>query len=37
MTQAESTQTGATLLVRCLEEQGVPFVFGIPGARCRRS
>src|SRR4051812_14817607 len=31
MTQTERAQTGARLLVRCLEEQGVPFVFGIPG------
>jgi len=31
MTQPESAQTGARLLVRCLQEQGVPFVFGIPG------
>src|SRR5271166_6213031 len=27
----ESSQTGARLLVRCLEAQGVPFLFGIPG------
>ena len=31
MNHTESPQTGARLLVRCLEEQGVPFVFGIPG------
>jgi acetolactate synthase-1/2/3 large subunit len=31
MTQTEHAQTGAQLLVRCLEAQGVPFVFGIPG------
>jgi acetolactate synthase I/II/III large subunit len=31
MSQPECVQTGARLLVRCLEEQGVPFVFGIPG------
>ncbi len=31
MTQPEGAQTGARLLVRCLEAQGVPFVFGIPG------
>ena len=31
MTQSERAQTGAQLLVRCLEAQGVPFVFGIPG------
>ena len=31
MAQLESSQTGARLLVRCLEAQGVPFIFGIPG------
>ena len=31
MTEPERGQTGARLLVRCLEAQGVPFVFGIPG------
>lgn len=31
MTQPGRAQTGAELLVRCLEAQGVPFVFGIPG------
>src|SRR6516165_11960443 len=31
MTQPQQAQTGAQLLVRCLEAQGVPFVFGIPG------
>jgi acetolactate synthase-1/2/3 large subunit len=31
MTQSERAQNGAQLLVRCLEAQGVPFVFGIPG------
>ncbi len=31
MTEPERAQTGARLLVRCLEAEGVPFVFGIPG------
>src|SRR5690349_15860766 len=31
MTEPERVQTGAGLLVRCLEAQRVPFVFGIPG------
>ena len=31
MIQPESSQTGARLLVCCLEVQGMPFVFGIPG------
>src|SRR5215469_13154526 len=31
MTQPERAPTGAQLLVRCLEAEGVPFVFGIPG------
>jgi acetolactate synthase-1/2/3 large subunit len=31
MAEQERTQTGARLLVRCLEAEGVPFVFGIPG------
>jgi acetolactate synthase-1/2/3 large subunit len=31
MTQPHPVQTGARLLVRCLEAQGVPFIFGIPG------
>src|SRR5262249_22350809 len=29
--QPGRAQTGAELLVRCLEVQGVPFIFGIPG------
>ena len=31
MTESNSAQSGAQLLVRSLEAQGVPFVFGIPG------
>jgi acetolactate synthase I/II/III large subunit len=31
MTGPDRTQTCAQLLVRCLESQGVPFIFGIPG------
>ena len=31
MTQREQAQTSARLLIRCLEEQGVPFILGIPG------
>jgi acetolactate synthase-1/2/3 large subunit len=31
MTQVERGHNGAQLLVRCLEAQGVPFIFGIPG------
>jgi acetolactate synthase I/II/III large subunit len=31
MNQSRSVQTGARLLVRSLESQGVPFIFGIPG------
>ncbi len=31
MNQSEPVQTGARLLVRCLQAQGVPFLFGIPG------
>src|SRR5271157_1128209 len=31
MTEPNSAQSGAQLLVRCLEAQGVPFIFGIPG------
>jgi acetolactate synthase-1/2/3 large subunit len=31
MTDSGPAQTGARLLVRCLEAQGVPYVFGIPG------
>jgi len=27
------SQTGAELLVKCLERQGVEYVFGIPGAK----
>jgi acetolactate synthase-1/2/3 large subunit len=26
-------QTGATLLVRCLEQRGIEYIFGIPGAK----
>jgi len=26
-------RNGAELLVQCLEEQGVPYIFGIPGAK----
>lgn len=31
MADPDRAQTGARLLVRCLQEQRVPFVFGIPG------
>lgn len=31
MTESNSARSGAQLLVRSLEAQGVPFVFGIPG------
>src|ERR1700741_4651295 len=32
-TSAPATQTGADLLVKSLEAQGVEYVFGIPGAK----
>ena len=31
MTQSQTEQTGAQLLVRCLIAHEVPFIFGIPG------
>ena len=32
---SEMTQTGAELLVDCLEAEGVEYVFGIPGEELR--